>query len=35
MGDRDQARELLEEVIAEGSGGVVARAREMLERLRG
>jgi pilus assembly protein FimV len=35
MGDRDQARELLEEVIAEGSGNVVARAKEMLERLRG
>ena len=35
MGDRDQARELLEEVIAEGSGDVVVRAKEMLERLRG
>lgn len=35
MGDHAQARELLEEVIAEGSGDVVDQAREIIGRLRG
>lgn len=35
MGDHDQARELLEEVIAEGSGDVVDQARQILGHLRG
>ncbi|MGV0951508.1 MAG: FimV/HubP family polar landmark protein, partial [Azonexus sp.] len=35
MGDLDQARELLEEVIAEGSGDLVDQAREIIGRLRG
>ena len=35
MGDNDQARELLQEVIAEGSGGLADQAREILGRLGG
>ena len=35
MGDHDQARELLQEVIAEGSGDLVDQAREIIGRLRG
>ncbi|MGV0976167.1 MAG: FimV/HubP family polar landmark protein [Azonexus sp.] len=35
MGDLDQARELLQEVIAEGSGDLVDQAREIIGRLRG
>ncbi len=35
MGDHDQARELLEEVIAEGSGTLADQARQLLGRLRG
>lgn len=35
MGDHDQARELLEEVIAEGSGALADQARQLLGRLRG
>lgn len=35
MGDNIQARELLEEVIAEGSGDLVEQAREIIGRLRG
>jgi len=35
MGDHDQARELLQEVIAEGSGELVDQAREIIGRLRG
>jgi len=35
MGDHDQARELLNEVIAEGSGDLVDQAREIIGRLRG
>ena len=35
MGDHDQARELLEEVIAEGSGDLADQARQLLGRLRG
>ncbi len=35
MGDNDQARELLQEVIAEGSGDLVEQARQILDRLRG
>jgi len=35
MGDHAQARELLEEVMAEGSGDLVEQAREIIGRLRG
>ncbi|MGB9194960.1 MAG: FimV/HubP family polar landmark protein, partial [Azonexus sp.] len=35
MGDHDQARELLNEVLAEGSGDLVDQAREIIGRLRG
>jgi pilus assembly protein FimV len=35
MGDHDQARELLNEVVAEGSGDLVDQAREIIGRLRG
>jgi len=35
MGDHDQARELLQEVIDEGSGDLVDQAREIIGRLRG
>jgi pilus assembly protein FimV len=35
MGDLDQACELLEEVIAEGSGDVVQQAKQTIARLRG
>ena len=35
MGDLDQARELLQEVIDEGSGDLVDQAREIIGRLRG
>jgi len=35
MGDHDQAREMLQEVIAEGSGDLVDQAREIIGRLRG
>ena len=35
MGDHDQARELLEEVIAEGAGDLADQARQLLGRLRG
>jgi pilus assembly protein FimV len=35
MGDHDQARELLEEVIAEGAGHLADQARQLLGRLRG
>ena len=35
MGDLDQACELLEEVIAEGSGDVVEQAKQTIARLRG
>jgi pilus assembly protein FimV len=35
MGDHDQARELLQEVVAEGSGDLVDQAREIIGRLRG
>ena len=35
MGDHDQARELLEEVIAEGGGDLAEQARQILGRLNG
>ena len=35
MGDHAQARELLEEVMAEGGGNLVEQAREIIGRLRG
>jgi FimV-like protein len=35
MGDHSQARELLEEVIAEGNSDLVQQARDMIGRLRG
>jgi pilus assembly protein FimV len=35
MGDKDQARELLEEVIAEGGGDLAEQARQILGRLSG
>ena len=35
MGDHAQARELLQEVMAEGSGDLVEQAREIIGRLRG
>jgi pilus assembly protein FimV len=35
MGDHSQARELLEEVIAEGNNDLAQQARDMLGRLRG
>ena len=35
MGDHDQARELLEEVIAEGGGDLGEQARQILGRLNG
>ena len=35
MGDLDQARELLQEVIDEGSGDLADQAREIIGRLRG
>lgn len=35
MGDEDQARELLEEVIAEGGADLAEQARQILGRLNG
>ena len=35
MGDHDQARELLEEVIADGGGDLAEQARQILGRLNG